>query len=186
MIRREGRHPTARSSERGGWGVARCIGPGRYNSLPLNSTLYFAYASFLDPDRIGAVSPHARFLFTAHFPETRLVFVDSEAAEGLPSLLAEAGHTVWGGVFEVPDSEVPALIDAEEGEGRVAGWDAKAVDREGNKHDCLTFVAKASPNGDRRPGDEHLESMVKGAKHWSLPAGWVMGLEDLGEDPLFS
>jgi hypothetical protein len=115
-----------------------------------------------------------------------LVFVDSEVAEGLPSLLAEAGHTVWGGVFEVPDSEVPALIDAEEGEGRVAGWDAKAVDREGNKHDCLTFVAKASPNGDRRPGDEHLESMVKGAKHWSLPAGWVMGLEDLGEDPLFS
>jgi hypothetical protein len=83
----------------------------------LSSTLYFAYASFLDPDRIGAVAPHARFLFTAHFPETRLVFVDSEGSEGLPSLLAEAGHTVWGGVFEVPDTEVPALTDAEEGKG---------------------------------------------------------------------
>ena len=166
--------------------AARSSRPGRYNQLLVNTTLYFAYASFLDPDRIGDVAPRARFLFTAHFPETKLVFIDSEGAEGLPSLLADAGHTVWGGVFEVPDEEVPALIDAEEGEGRVAGWDAKAVDREGNKHDCLTFVAKASPNGERHPGQGHLASMIKGAKHWSLPAGWVMGLEDLGEDPLFS
>lgn len=160
--------------------------PARYNRSLVKATLYFAYASFLDPDRIGAVSPHARFLFTAHFPETRLVFVDSDESDGLPSLFAEAGHTVWGGVFEVPDDEVAALTDAEEGEGRVAGWEFKAVDREGNKHDCLTFVAKASPNGDRRPSPDHLESMIKGAKHWSLPAGWVMGLEDLGDDPLFS
>jgi hypothetical protein len=28
--------------------------------------------------------------------------------------------------------------------------------------------------------------MISGARHWNLPAGWVMGLEDLGEDPLFS
>jgi hypothetical protein len=32
----------------------------------------------------------------------------------------------------------------------------------------------------------HLTSMIKGARHWALPAGWVLGLEDLGEDPLFS
>jgi hypothetical protein len=150
----------------------------------VRSTLYFAYASFLDPDRIAEVAPSATFLFTAHFPETRLVFVDSDEATGLPSLEAESGHTVWGGIFDVPDEEVAALTDAEESEGRVAGWDVKAVDREGNKHDCLTFVAKASPNGEHRPGHGHLESMIKGARHWSLPAGWVLGLEDLGEDPL--
>ena len=158
----------------------------RYTRLPVRSTLYFAYASLLDPDRIAAVAPGATFLFTAHFPETRLVFVDSDEATGLPSLLAETGHTVWGGIFEVPDEDVASLTDAEESEGRVAGWDVKAVDREGNKHDCLTFVAKASPNGEHRPGPGHLESMIKGARHWSLPAGWVLGLEDLAEDPQFS
>ena len=115
-----------------------------------------------------------------------MVFVDSDEAQGLPSLVAESGNTVWGGIFDVPDSEVGALTDAEEGEGRVAGWDVKAVDREGNKHDCLTFVAKASPNGEHHPEQGHLDSMIRGARHWSLPAGWVMGLEDLGEDPLFS
>jgi hypothetical protein len=152
----------------------------------VRSTLYFAYGSFLDPDRIRTISPGATFLFTAHFPETRLVFIDSDETKGLPSLVAESGHTVWGGIFEVPDGEVAALTDAEESEGRVAGWDIKAVDREGNKHDCLTFVAKASPNGEHRPGHAHLESMIRGARHWSLPAGWVLGLEDLGEDPLSS
>ena len=152
----------------------------------MTATLYFAYASFLDPDKIVEVAPGATFLFTAHFPETRLVFVDSDEAKGLPSLVAEPGHTVWGGIFEIPDDQVAALTDAEEAEGRVAGWDVKAVDREGNKHDCLTFVAKASPNGEHRPGQDHLSSMIKGARHWSLPAGWVLGLEDLGEDPFSS
>ena len=42
-----------------------------------NPTLYFAYASFLDPDRIGEVAPGAKFLFTAHYPETKLGFVHS-------------------------------------------------------------------------------------------------------------
>jgi hypothetical protein len=150
------------------------------------TTKYFAYAAFLDPDRIGEVSPNAKFLFTAHFPETKLVFVQSDAGGGLPSLVAESGHTVWGGVFEIPETEVSTLTAAEKSEGRVPAWDHQAVDREGNKHDCLTFVSNATVNGEHRPSSEYLASMVNGARHWSLPAGWVMGLEDLGEDPLFS
>ena len=153
----------------------------------MKSTLYFAYASFLDPDGFAAVSPGARFLFTAHFPETRLVFVDSDKAKGLPSPSSPSpGPPDWGGALDVPQDEVGALTDAEEGEGRSADWDVKAVDRAGNKHDCLTFVAKASPNGEHHPEQAQLDSMIRGARHWSLPAGWVMGLEDLGEDPLFS
>ena len=150
-------------------------------------TLYFAYTAFLDPDRLRAVAPDARFAFTAHFPETKLSFVAGEDNTGAtPSLIADPGHTVWGGVFEIPEGQVPALTEAEEAEGRVAGWDQKAVDREGNKYDCLTFVAKGSPEGDHRPDADYLGAMVRGARHWSLPAGWVLGLEDLGEDSLFS
>lgn len=150
------------------------------------TTKYFAYAAFLDPDRIGEVAPNAKFLFTAHFPETRLVFVESDPEGGLPTLVSDAGHTVWGGVFEIPADEVSALTAAEKTEGRVAAWNSQAVDREGNKHDCLTFVSQAEENGEHHPNSEYLASMVNGARHWSLPAGWVMGLEDLGEDPLFS
>lgn len=157
-----------------------------YNPWPVpNPTLYFAYGSLLDPDRIQEAAPGYTFRFTAHYPETKLDFAMSEANGAVPTLTKQSGHTVWGGVFEIPADEVESLTLAEKAEGREPGFDLKAVDREGNKHDCLTFVAVGEVNGDRRPEPEYLASMINGARHWSLPAGWVMGLEDLA-DPLFS
>lgn len=151
-----------------------------------NTTLYFAYGSLLDPDRIAKAAPGSKFLFTAHFPETKLDFVTTAQDGAVPTLTKESGHTVWGGVFEIPGEAVDSLTTAERAEGREPGFDVKAVDREGNKYDCLTFVSPAEPNGELKPTPEYLKSMINGARHWSLPAGWVMGLEDLAEDPLFS
>ncbi|HJS71921.1 MAG TPA: gamma-glutamylcyclotransferase family protein [Acidimicrobiia bacterium] len=151
-----------------------------------SKTLYFAYGSLLDPDKMRQASPGSRFLFTAHFPETRLDFVATKENGPVPTLIKESGHTVWGGVFEVPEEEVDSLVRAEKAEGRRPGFDVKAVDREGNKHSCLTFVANGDPNGDSVPDPEYLSSMINGARHWRLPAGWVMGLEDLSGDSLFS
>ncbi len=135
---------------------------------------------------MAAVAPGARFLFTAHYPETRLDFVESSADGALPTLIPDPSHTVWGGVFDIPADQVDSIVAAEKAQGRVAGFDHKAVDREGNKHDCLTFLSPGEANGSHRPSPDYLESMIKGARHWNLPAGWVMGLEDLEEDPLFS
>lgn len=158
-----------------------------YTSNPVpDPTLYFAYGSFLDPARIAKAAPGSTFRFTAHFPETRLGFVNSSANGAIPTLTKESGHTVWGGVFEIPEEAVDTLIEAEKTEGRKPGFDAKAVDREGNKYDCLTFVAAGEPDDHQRPAPEYLESMINGARHWSLPAGWIMGLEELAEGPLFS
>lgn len=158
-----------------------------YNRFPVpNTTLYFAYGSLLDPDKIKQAAPGSRFLFTAHYPETKLDFVASEENGAVPTLTKESGHTVWGGVFEIPDTEVESLTRAEEAEGRKPGFDLKAVDREGNKHQCLTFVAVGEVNGDYRPNAEYLKAMINGARHWSLPAGWVMGLEDLSDESPFS
>ncbi|HZD23394.1 MAG TPA: gamma-glutamylcyclotransferase family protein [Acidimicrobiia bacterium] len=148
--------------------------------------LYFAYGSLLDPDRIAEAAPGSRFLFTAHFPETKLGFVDHAGNGLIPTLTRKEGHTVWGGVFEIPDDAVDSLIRAEKAEGRQPGFDQKAVDREGHKYRCLTFVADGEPDDEARPSPEHLEAMIRGARHWSLPAGWVMGLEDLTEDLPFS
>lgn len=151
-----------------------------------NTTLYFAYGSLLDPDKMKQAAPGSQFLFTAHYPETKLDFAASKENGVVPTLTKMSGHTVWGGVFEIPDEDVKSLTRAERAQGREPGFDLKAVDREGNKHDCLTFVATGDVNGDNRPSPEYLEAMVNGARHWSLPAGWVMGLEDLAEDPLLS
>jgi hypothetical protein len=148
-------------------------------------TLYFAYTALLEPDRISDIAPGAKFRFTAHYPETRLGFVATDTKGATPTLVRDPEHTVWGAVFEIPGDQVDSLMSAERTEGRRPGFDHKAVDREGNKYDCLTFVASGEET-DQRPNPEYMEAMIKGARHWSLPAGWVMGLEDLAEDPLFS
>ncbi|MCI0426129.1 MAG: gamma-glutamylcyclotransferase [Actinobacteria bacterium] len=150
------------------------------------STLYFAYDATLDPEVIVKMAPGARFLFTAHYPETRLDFVPSVVGEPRPTLTRDPSHTVWGAVFEIPESEVDTLVEAVLEEGRAPGFDHKAVDREGNKYACLTFVSETPANGAHRPTTEYLDAMIRGARHWKLPAGWVMGLEDLAEGPLLA
>jgi hypothetical protein len=150
------------------------------------NTLFFAYDATLDPDRMAELAPGARFLFTAHYPETRLAFVMTESGRALPTLNRDPGHTVWGGVFEIPGPQVVSLIQSGIEEGRIQGYDQRAVDREGNKYDCLTFVTEGETNGEHHPSPEYLEAMIRGAKHWSLPAGWVLGLEDLADDPLLT
>ena len=149
-----------------------------------DSQLYFAYTSLLDPDRMSETTPGAKFLFTAHYPETLLVFV-ANGSGPVPTLVPSEGSTVWGAVFEVPGGEIDKLAEVEAAEGRAPGWDQKAIDRAGNKHDCLTFVSTGA--GERpAPPTDYVASMIRGARHWDLPAGWVVGLEDLVEDPLFS
>jgi hypothetical protein len=146
--------------------------------------LYFAYTSLLDPERMSVAAPGARFLFAAHYPETRLVFV-ANGSGPVPTLIEVAGSTVWGGVFEIPAGDIAQLTRAEAEEGRAPGWEPKAIDRAGNKHDCLTFVSEVPPTETSLPTSAYLDAMIRGARHWKLPAGWVVGLEDLAEDPLF-
>ncbi len=164
-------------------GFAFCYG---YTWLPVPETkLYFAYTSILEPERLAAAAPNAEFRFTAHYPETRLSFV-ANGPKPTVTLVHGEGSTVWGGVFEIPEDEIEALTAIEEQEGRVAIWEERAIDRGGNKHDCLTFVSPGSPGEETVPPVEYVETMIAGARHWDLPAGWVVGLQDLVEDPLFS
>lgn len=150
-----------------------------------DTQLYFAYASLLDPQQLSEAAPGARFLFSAHFPETGLVFV-SNGAGPVASLVESPGSTVWGGVFEVPRAEVDQLAHIEAGEGRVPTWEKKAVDRAGNKHDCLAFITDSAGAEPGEPSVEYLGTMIRGARHWDLPAGWVVGLEDLADDQLLT
>ncbi|HEY5889125.1 MAG TPA: hypothetical protein VIW94_00305 [Acidimicrobiia bacterium] len=144
--------------------------------------LYFAYTALLAPELICSVAPGARFMFSAHFPGTRLCFV-ANGVGAVPSLEEDAEHTVWGGVFALSDADMDAITSTEKKEGREPGWSMRAIDREGNKHDCVTFVASnPTPNGatrESRPNAAYVDQIIRGARHWNLPAGWVVGLEDL-------
>lgn len=145
-----------------------------------DTNLFFSYTSLLAPDRIAEVAPQAEFQFTAHFPATRLVFL-SDNGQTIPTLRASEDHIVWGAVFSVSFEEMESITHAEKEDGRIPGWAMRAIDREGNKHECTTFVG---PDGKEeiRPDREYVERLITGARHWGLPAGWIVGLEDLLDD----
>jgi gamma-glutamylcyclotransferase (GGCT)/AIG2-like uncharacterized protein YtfP len=142
--------------------------------------LYFSYAALMEPTRLTEVAPAAQFRFVAHLPETRLCFPQPG---GLPSVVADPGHTVWGAVFEISSNEAAAITSAEAREGREPGM-SKAVDREGNKHEVLTYAHPIGKNGEHLPAKSYMAEVVAGARNWGLPTGWIAGLEEYGEDLL--
>lgn len=149
--------------------------------------MYFAYTALISPRRMAEAVPEAKFRFIAHLPETRLVFPYSNGTweGGLPSVRPEPGNTVWGAVFEIPAKQVAELNAVEEQEGRIPTEDFKAVDREGNRHTVLTHIHNGSAGVKESPSREYMRLVVEGGHHWKLPAGWVAGLEEYVEEPLF-
>jgi gamma-glutamylcyclotransferase (GGCT)/AIG2-like uncharacterized protein YtfP len=144
--------------------------------------LYFAYTARIEPERMSEVAPGAEFRFIAHLPQWGLDWpiVDQEWQGGLPTIVEDAGSTVWGAVFEVPEDEFDQLDKAESKEGRKATT-LEAMDRTGRRHSVT--VHRAEANGSvATPSTEYVSIMLRGSKHWSLPFGWIAGLEEhLGE-----
>lgn len=139
--------------------------------------LYFAYNANIDPHRLGEIAPGASFEFIAHLPEWKMEFTILNGAGGLPNVRPLPGNTVWGAIFSVPDSDLPALDAHEAAEGRVPTR-AQAMDREGRRHDVVTHVASEGADADLQPEQPYLRQMVTGGRHWKLPMGWVASLEE--------
>jgi len=143
--------------------------------------LYFAYTTRIAPDRMAAAAPSAEFEFIAHLPEWGLDFpVESDAWGGtLPTVTPTTGSTVWGAVFEVDESALEAIDEAEAAEHRVRTT-VEAMDRMGRRHQVAVHLHQTNggSNGGVPPSAAYLEIMLDGSRHWSLPAGWIAGLEE--------
>ncbi|MDJ0961260.1 MAG: gamma-glutamylcyclotransferase family protein [Acidimicrobiia bacterium] len=130
---------------------------------------------------MAATAPNAEFEFIAHLPEWGLEFpVESDTWGGaLPTVTPTTGSTVWGAVFNVDDSALEALDEAEGAEHRVRTT-IEAMDRMGRRHQVAVHLHQpnGSSNGAGTPSEEYLRIMLDGSRHWSLPAGWIAGLEE--------
>ncbi len=52
------------------------------------------------------------------------------------------------------------------------------VKREEKRHQVTVHLHEGRRNGTYPPSPEYLELMLSGSRHWSLPAGWIAGLEE--------
>ena len=145
--------------------------------------LYFAYNARISPDQMKETAPKAEFKFIAHLPEWGLDFPIADETWGgaLPAVKPEPGSTVWGAVYELTKTDLAAVDALEAGEQR-ASQTVEAMDRTGKRHQVLVHLldgaATTNGNGTGRPSSEYLRLMVSGSRHWSLPVGWIAGLEE--------
>jgi hypothetical protein len=145
--------------------------------------LYFAYNARISPDQMKQAAPGAAFQFIAHLPEWGLDFPISNDTWGgaLPAVKPEPGSTVWGAVYEVPKPDL-AHLDAIEASEQRAADTVEAMDRSGKRHQVVIHrmddAATSNGNGYARPAQDYLRLMVAGSRHWSLPFGWIAGLEE--------
>jgi len=141
--------------------------------------LYFAYTARIDPVRMAEVCPGAEFQFIAHLPQCGLEWTIADRGwdGGLPSVRPDPASTVWGAVFLVPDTQFGGLDVVETGEGRSVRA-VEAMDRNGKRHKVTTHVHEGNGSSSLPPSVDYVSIMLDGSRHWSLPAGWIAGLEE--------
>lgn len=141
--------------------------------------LYFLYTARIAPNELAEVAPSATFEFVAHLPESALSFVIEGNGwnGGLPTVIPESGSTVWGAVFSIPRREMKALDGIELAEQR-SRVESDAIDRSGRRHRVSLHRATDATGLARTPSPEYLGRMLAGSRHWDLPVGWIVGLDD--------
>jgi gamma-glutamylcyclotransferase (GGCT)/AIG2-like uncharacterized protein YtfP len=147
--------------------------------------LYFAYTARIAPDDLVDIAPTATFEFVAHLPESTLSFaIEGNGWNGgLPTVVPEPGSTVWGAVFSIPQREMKTLdgIELAEQRHRV---ESDAFDRSGRRHRVSTHQATEAIGSELAPSPEYLGRMLTGSRHWELPVGWIVSLDDRLTDTL--
>ncbi|MGB5168465.1 MAG: gamma-glutamylcyclotransferase family protein [Acidimicrobiia bacterium] len=141
--------------------------------------MYFAYTARIAPDDLVDIAPAATFEFVAHLPESTLSFaIEGNGWNGgLPTVVPEPGSTVWGAVFSIPQREMKVLdrIELAEQRHRV---ESDAIDRNGRRHRVSLHRAAGIVGSELTPSADYLTRMLAGSRHWELPVGWIVSLDD--------
>jgi cation transport regulator ChaC len=150
---------------------------------------YFAYGSNLVLAEIRRSCPNAAPMCGARLPDFALTFPRKSTARncGVASIEARNGSDVWGGVYEVPPSEWPAL-ETREGykPNRRSSFNSYApkdvtvfVDGDfARPLNVITFVANPQANP-RLPSNDYKNLIIAGAREWNLNAEYIARLEQI-------
>ena len=132
---------------------------------------------------MAEAAPEAEFRFIAHLPGWGLEFPIANKMWGgsLPAITPEPESTVWGAVYELQNPDLSSLNEIEAKENR-STHTIEAMDRAGKRHQVVVHLLDGAPtangNSRGRPSSDYLRLMVEGSRHWSLPVGWIAGLEE--------
>ena len=133
--------------------------------------LYFAYGANLRRGAFSRLCPGADWLGVARLEGHRFVI----ATHGYASVQPEAGSTVWGVLWLVPATHLPALDAFEEVEGGLyVRTTARVVSPAGPRIEVMIYVATGPDTGAAYP--RYLEEVLEGARENKLPKDYIAKL----------
>jgi gamma-glutamylcyclotransferase (GGCT)/AIG2-like uncharacterized protein YtfP len=135
---------------------------------------YFAYGSNMSSTQLKERCPSVRFVCAAELREFRLGFTRFSARRngGVADIVAAAGETVWGAVFELDPADVHELDRFEGARMSPPAYrrrDVKVWTLDGIELDAVTYEVVAKTTVDLSPSGEYHGLIVQGAEHWGLP-----------------
>ncbi|MFI5305165.1 MAG: gamma-glutamylcyclotransferase family protein [Nitrospiria bacterium] len=150
---------------------------------------YFTYGSNLDCVQMRERCPSARFHGIAQLKDHRLAFsrLSQKRKCGVADAVSALGHSIWGVVYEISDTEVIAL-DSKEGFNPNRPINKNSYVRnncnvliDGNERKSLfvwTYFAIKQQNPPL-PDEKYKKLIIDGAKFWKLPEEYVKELEQI-------
>ncbi len=150
---------------------------------------YFAFASNMSSEELGARCPNAEFISVAKLPDYRLDFTrySEKRQGGVADVVASEGDQVWGALYELPENELPALNRKESAPSVYRHEDVDVVTTSGERVRAMTYmIIDKVPT--EAPGKAYLELILKGARERELPVDYLSALErivprEAGEQP---
>jgi hypothetical protein len=132
--------------------------------------LYFAYGSNMDRAAMAGRCPASKPLGAARLPRHRL-FV---TREGYASIARDPRRTVWGILWDLALSDVPALDRYESLASRLYAKVAQPVLTRSGPRRAFLYVARSTAPGLPRPG--YFEAVVAAAEQAGLPQAYLKEL----------
>ena len=140
---------------------------------------YFAYCTLLDTDEMRRFCPHAEPTVVARLSGYRVAFAHygSDQPGGGCNLDADAGHQIYGLVYELSDAEYDEL-------DRISGVDrgyykrvAFTVTSDDGALDVTTYVMP-HPGGSFQPTTAYVRPILAGAAALNLPSEYQAALTE--------
>lgn len=143
------------------------------------SDLYFAYGSNMAAETMARLGPGHRFAAAAELRGHRIAFTrrSVRTGTGVADIVAAAGHSVWGVLYEL-DPPMLAALDEKEGNGWAyeRSWVQVHPDGEDRACDALAYSVIARESDQVRPSDEYLHALLRAARERALPDSYVTAL----------
>ena len=144
----------------------------------------FAYGSNMNSEQVRARCTNAKLVAVAKLPDHQLAFYgNSPVWDGAEeTLIPTPGQEVWGVIYELTPGDKEKLDDWQDalfdGSGAYYHSPAKVTDQDGKVYSVLLYK-KAQLGEPKKPSEEYLNYIVKGAEERGLPSAYVEQLRSV-------